>query len=163
MSLDSLEQAIEKLIRTIGHPFTIPFQDIEGIVAGVAYASGDAFGGKFVIHGVPAVGYIDSVILLDLDDEGINTELWLFDSDFTATADNVAFAISDADLKKLLWVIRLTNFADAANNQVAESNNLDLPYIAPEGLLYCQCVTRGVPNIAAANIPMISIRGRSQE
>ena len=162
MSLDDVSSALEKIEKS-GKLFITPFQDIGGIVTGVAYASGDAFGGKFAVLGIPERGYISSVILLDKDDEGIITELWIFDRDFTATADNAAFAISDADLERLLWVIKITNFVDAANNQVAETNNLELPFIAPDRMFYIQCVTRGVPNIAAGNIPMISIRGRSQE
>ncbi len=139
-----------------------PFVEIQGIVTGAAYASGDAFGSKFSID-VPKIGVLQTAIMLDLDDEGIETELWLFRNDFTATTDNAAFAVSDADLLLLEAVIGITNFANAGNNQVGINNGLNLPYTAPEGKLLCQCVTRGVPNIAAINIPRVALRIISYE
>lgn len=139
-----------------------PYVAIPGIGTGSAYASGDAFGAKFTFD-VPKSGVIEAAVLLDLDDEGIETELWLFDRDFDATADNAAFDPSDIDLLKLVAVISLTNFANAASNQVAINNGLNLPYTAAAGKLYCQCVTRGTPNIAANNIPLVQLRIISHE
>lgn len=139
--------------------FATPFLEIPGIGTGAAYATGEAFGTKFKIA-IPEKGIIDTVIMLDLDDEGIETELWLFRENFTATTDNNAFAISDIDLLNLECVIGITNFANAANNQVGINNGLGLAYSAPNGVLWCQCVTRGTPNIAALNIPRVALRGR---
>ena len=135
----------------------IPYVPIPGIGTAAAYAAGDAFGAKFTFD-VPRGGVIEAAIMLDLDDEGIETELWLFDQDFTATADNSAFAPTDMDLLKLVAVISITNFADAANNRVGINNGMGLPYAAPTGKLYCQCVTRGAPTIAADNIPLLALR-----
>ena len=128
----------------------------------VAYTAGDAFGDKFVVP-LPSKGIIETAIMLDLDDEGITTELWLFRTDFTATADNAAFAVTDADLPNLEAVISITNFANASNNQVGIANNLGLVYTAPTKQLYCQCVTRGTPNIAAGSRPLVALRIRSGE
>ena len=134
-----------------------PYVQIPGIGKAAAYAAGDAFGGKSTFD-VPKSGIIEAVVMLDLDDEGIETELWLFGRDFDATADNSAFAPTDMDLRKLVAVISITNFANASSNQVGINNGLSLPYAAPTGKLYCQCVTRGAPNIAADNDPLVALR-----
>lgn len=135
----------------------IPYVPIPGIVTGAIYAAGDAFGAKFTFD-VPKQGVIEAAILLDLDDEGIETELWLFDQDFIATADNAPWDPSDQDLSKLAAVISIVNFANANSNQVGINNGLSLPYAALVGKLYCQCVTRGTPTIAASNIPLVTLR-----
>lgn len=158
MNLEDLGEILEELNKRVGKVFASPFVDIAGIGTGAAYASGDAFGGKFTIE-VPKSGRIETLIMLDLDDEGIETELWMFRGNFAATADNSAFAISDADLLRLEGIISVVNFANANNNRVGINNGLGLTYSAPEGVLYCQCVTRGAPNIAAGNIPKLLLRG----
>ncbi len=139
--------------------FATEYIQIPGIGTGSAYAAGEAVGTKFKIP-VPKNGIIDTILLLDLDDEGIETEFWMFREDFTATADNAAFDVSDEDLLNLECVIGITNFANATSNQVGINNGLGLPFIAPNELLWCQCVTRGTPNIAALNIPRVALRGR---
>ena len=137
--------------------FSTGWIEIPGIGLAAAYTAADAFGGKFEIS-VPSKGVIQTAMMLDLDDEGIETELWLFSGDFTATADNDAFAVTDVDLLKLEVIIGIVNFANAANNQVGINNGLNLAYLAPKGRFWCQCVTRGTPNIAAANIPRVALR-----
>lgn len=139
--------------------FSTPYIEIPGIGTGSIYATGEAFGTKFPIS-VPEEGTIETVIMLDFDDEGIETELWLFRHDFIETTDNTAFAVTDNDLLSLEVVVRITNFADANVNQVGINNSLGLVYEAPEGRLYCQCVTKGTPNIAANNLPRIALRIR---
>ena len=153
---------VQDRAEVVGRVFSTPYMEIPIIGTGSAYAAGDAFGGKFTID-VPKIGIIETAIMLDLDDEGIETEIWLFRGDFVATTDNNAFAVSDADLLLLEAIIGITNFANANANQVGINNGLDLPYIAPQGKLHCQCVTRGVPNIAASNIPWVALRGINYE
>lgn len=148
---------IETPVRLVQRVAVIPYVQISGIGVAAAYAAGDAFG-TMLTFDVPKQGVISAAIMLDLDDEGVETELWLFDRPFATTADNSAFDPSDIDLQKLVAVISITNFANAGSNQVGINNGLDLPYAAPEGKLYCQCVTRGTPNIAAANIPYVTLR-----
>ena len=155
-NLELVEEAIKAL--RLGEVFSTLYTEISGIGTGSIYASGEAFGGKFTIT-VPKKGVIETVMMLDLDDEGIETELWLFREDFTATADNAAFAVTDADLLKLEVVIGITKFANASINQVGINNGLALPFLAPAGKFWVQCVTRGTPNIAAGNIPLVALRG----
>ncbi len=157
-----LKEILEAIEAQRNKVFSTPYENIPGIGTGSVYATGEAFGTKFSFS-VPKKGVIQTAMMLDLDDEGIETELWLFRGDFAATTDNDAFAVTDEDLIKLEVVIGITNFANANVNQVGVNNNLGLPYEAPLGRLFCQCVTRGTPNIAAANIPRMALRGISYE
>jgi len=124
---------------------------IEGIGVAAAYATADAFGGRLVIP-VPVEGTICTVVFHDYDDEGITKELVLFNDEFTATADNSAFAVSDADMRNCVGVISIVTYFNFGSNQIGQATPA-LFYIAPKGLLYGQFVTRGTDNIAAGAIP----------
>jgi hypothetical protein len=132
-------------------PFVVPKRAVPGIGTAAAYASGDAFGTKFFFD-VPREGVITQFVFLDYDDEGITKELVLFNADFTATADNSAFAPSDDDLAKCMGVISIDVFYNFDSNQVG----IAVPafsYNLPSGRFYAQFVTRGADNIAAGSIP----------
>ena len=128
---------------------------VSGIGTGVAYTSGDAFGTTIYLK-VPKEGTITNVIFLDYDDEGLDKELVLFSGLFTETADNAAFAVSDADLSKCVGVINIATWHNFGNNQVGLATPA-LGYHVPGGILYAQMVTRGVDNIAADAIPDIIV------
>lgn len=136
-------------ITTVG-PLPIPVT-----VFASAYTAGDAFGNKFQIE-VPLEGTISNVVFYDKDDEGLEKELWLFRADFTATADDAEFAISDADLISLVGVISIASFKNAANNQLGQATPA-LSYKLTAGRFYCQMVTRGADNIAAGQVPSIAL------
>ncbi len=157
-----LEEILKVLvgIGSRGKPVETAYVEIPGIVTGAAYASGDAFGTIFSIP-VPKSGFIEDITMLDLDDEGIQTDFWFFNVPFTATADNSEFDVSDSDLSNLERVICVTNFSNAKSNQVGINNGLGLSYKAPKGYLYCQCVIRGAANIAAGHIPKVKLGIRS--
>ena len=131
--------------------FTTDRQIIPGIVTGAAYAAGDAFGTTMVFN-VPKVGTISNVIFIDKDDEGIDKELVLFSRPFVETADNSAFAPSDADLSYSLGVVSIDTFYNFTSNQIGEATPAK-SYVAPQGRIWCQMVTRGADNITADNIP----------
>lgn len=136
-------------VRVIG-PAQVP-----GIGTAAAYLTGDAFGLSFSFA-TPRIGTISNVTFLDLDDEGIIKELVLFKSEFTATADNSAFSVSDADLLNCITVIEIVDFFDYGSNRVGIATPA-FSYVAPKGRLYGQFVTRGADNIAAGSIPRFII------
>lgn len=121
------------------------------IGTGAGYAAGDAFGGKFILK-VPIEGTIATVIFRDYDSEGTSKEIVLFSQEFTATADNSAFAPTNSDLMNCIGVISITAFYAYNANQIGIATPA-LYYVAPKGLLYGQVVTRGADNIAAGSIP----------
>ena len=126
---------------------------VPGIGTGAAYAAADAFGVKFSFT-VPVKGTIINVIFQDLDDEGLDKELNIFNRDFTETADNAAFAPSDDDLLNCIGVANIDTWYNFANNQIGMAYPA-LGYVAPTGLLYAQLLTRGADNIASGAIPKI--------
>ena len=142
--------------------FYTGYIEVPGITAAAAHAAGDALGDKFTFD-VPISGTITVAVLLDKDDEGIELDLVLFTNDFTATADDSAFAISDVDLENFLTTITFATFKNYANNQTSAAAALGLDYLAPKRKLWAQVVTRGASTIAAANMPMISLTGVSDE
>ena len=124
-----------------------------GIVTGAAYADLDAMGTIAFRLKVPKSGIIQSAIYYDLDDEGLQVDLWLLDERPDAQTDNAALAHSDADLLKVIDVIQFAGFRDAANGQVSPQDGLGIAYVAPSGWLYMQLQARGALNIAAGALP----------
>ena len=155
--LDAIQKvSVEGMVRVVGKVFSTGIVTIPGIGTGAAYTSGDAFGTRFTIQ-VPVSGIIHTALFVDKDDEGIETELVIFNDDFIAVADNAAFAVTDKDLENFIGTIRFVNFQDWTNNQSSTAAALGLTYYAPQRVLYIQAVTRGAPNIAAGSIPVIKL------
>lgn len=134
---------------------------IPGIGTGAGYAAGDAVGTRLEIpnatRGEARTGILHGAVLYDLDDEGIELDLVLFRESFTPTADNSPFAVSDADLLKCIGSITFNTFKDFGNNQMSTLSGIGLPFRTVGTSLYLQAVTRGTPNIAAANEYRISL------
>ena len=146
-----IQQSGEPDIVTTSRVYLTPSVTIPGIGTAAAYAAGDAFGTKFSFN-VPVEGTISNVVFIDYDDEGIRKDLVLFGADFTATADNSAFNVSDADLKQALPVITIDLFYNFGANQLGQATPA-LSFRAPSRRLYCQLITQGADNIAAGSIP----------
>lgn len=147
---------IEGTVQIVGKTFRTPRIVIPGIPGAVLYTAGDAFGTKFSFD-VPYAGTIEVAVMLDKDDEGIETDLVLFTEDFTEIADNAAFDLSDADLEKFLSTISFATFKNFGLNQSSTAAAIGLAYIAPQRKLWAQMVTRGGPTIAAGVIPEVRL------
>lgn len=130
---------------------------VPGITAASVYTAGDAVGTMFVIEGVPRNGTIQTGVYLDKDDEGIETELIIFNKSIVRVADHDPFGVSDGDLDSLVGHISFSTFLDLINNQSSTASGLFLTYTAPAGRLWVQMVTRGTPTIAAANMPQFRL------
>ena len=142
--------------------FYTGYIQVPGIATGAAYASGDAVGTRFSFQ-VPKSGTISVATYLDRDDEGLEVDLVLFTKEFIETADNSAFAITDADLQSFLTTITFATFKNFANNQTSVAAALGLDFIAPDRSVWAQLVARGALNIAADNFPQFSLTGVSDE
>ena len=125
---------------------------IPGIGTGAAYASADAFGTAFALRMPYQKGTISNFVFLDYDAEGLPKELVLFSAPIAGTADNAAFAPTDAELRTCIGVVATDIFYAYSVNQVGQGTPA-LAYTAPNGTLYGQFVTRGADNIAAGSIP----------
>jgi hypothetical protein len=112
------------------------------ITAG-AYSSLDAVGGKLEFENVctpyGSSGVIVQAQITDKAKQDALLILTLFDRDFTPTADNAAFAISDADLLNVVAVLQfpVADYVDYANNSIATmgilSAIIQTPFVLVEG------------------------------
>ena len=130
---------------------------IPGIGAAAAYTANDQMGAVFRITGVPVLGSIADCRFHDLDDEGIDKEIWLFSGEPTLAADNAAFSLSDTDLLNVVGVFVFSTWRDAVNNQLGLTSNTPASYSAPAGILYGAVKTLGADNIAAGSEPRLSL------
>lgn len=153
---------VKGLVQTGGKTVRTALVTIPGIGTAAAYATGQAFGTKFTID-VPLSGIIHTAIYLDKDLESIECDLILFTRDFAGTADKSAFAPTDTELQDFLSTITFATFKAFSVNSVSTASALGIAYVAPERKLYCQMVTRGTPNIAAGNLPMVALTILSDE
>ena len=130
-----------------------------GIGAASVYAGLDAMGTTAVRIAVPPSGVIQGAVYYDRDDEGLPVNLWLFDDDVADQTDNSAFAMTDGDLLRVIDVIEFSSgFLDATNGQVLIGSNLQIPYRAREGYIWCQLQAMGALNIAAGADPIFKLR-----
>lgn len=139
---------------------------IPGIGTGAAYTDGYAFGTTITFPNVlrPNVGsgVLYSATYLDLDDEGLQVDLHLFKRPPTyVPINNAAYSPSDSDLlaSGYICTVSFTTFSNFGANQVSYVGNIGRAFANAAGTdLYGQCVARGVQNIAAANLPMMSLQ-----
>jgi len=106
------------------------------ITAG-AYSALDAVGGKLEFENActafSSSGHISQAHISDKGKQNALLYLVLFDQDFTATADNAAFAVSDADLLNVIAVIEFSvaNYASFNANSWVSTGFLGLEVGVP--------------------------------
>lgn len=135
--------------------YITPFVDV-GVNTDI-YASGDALGAKTSFPNVPEHGVIHSIIVIDRDSENVNLDLVLFRTDIAGTAANSAFDPTDAELSTLVGSVLVDTWKSFSDNSMGIETNIGLPYWAPAGRLYFQCVTRGTPTYTAVTDLLIAL------
>ena len=156
------EQALGLTTAVVGKTYKTPHLTPPGIATGAAYADLDALGTHFSFE-VPKSGIIQSAIYFDLDDEGLQVDLWLMADAPAVQTDNSAIAFIDHDLIKVVGRLQFIAFGDAANGQFSSLTNIGLAYVRPNKRMYAQCQARGALNIAAGNLPMFRLTILSDE
>lgn len=150
-------------VTVVGKTFITELLVPPGIGTGAAYADLDAIGKQFSFI-VPYSGIIQSAVYYDLDDEGLQVDLWLFNNEpSTDQTDNSAFALSDTDLLKVISVIQFSTFRDAANGQVSPKDNIGKAYVIPNRKMWGALQARGALNIATISLPAFNIQILSDE
>lgn len=118
-----------------------------------AYTAGDAVG---QIIEIPAArspgrgGVIETVVFMENTTQAISLTLWLWrQRPATETADNAAFAYSDAIMRETIGFIPITSYATTSptNNRVAVARGVGLAYQCGvnDSLIYGQLQTDGTP------------------
>lgn len=116
-----------------------------------AYAAGDYINDSNVITTLTAAagkgslsGEIVDVVVTDEGAEGKNLEIWLFDTNPTASTwtDNAAFTVADADLVNVCCVVPVTQHFSAANNGVSVNQSPNCSCKGATTALYAAIVAR---------------------
>ncbi len=93
-------------------------QALGPILTAGAYSANDAVGGKLIFSGAgnqkSGSGFIHGLTIIDISQVKAALRLRLFDRNFTAVADNAAFALSDADAKHCIAIIASSTYVDNA-------------------------------------------------
>jgi len=105
-------------------------------------AAGDAIGG-LISFKVPSSGVVHVVVVTDAGDVlTMNIRAWMFETEPAGVATNAPFALTDADLERLVGISVLNTSKDAINGRLLFEPSADttsgIPYVAPDGLLWLQ-------------------------
>ncbi len=142
----------ETVVRTLSRNIAVK----PTITAG-AYSANDAVGGMMTFANAVAslkTGVIATVKVIDEAEQSANLKLICFQASFTATADNAALNISDADAANIVAVVDIpaANYVDIGGSSVAVVPNVGQLFTIVSGnSLYCQLQTLGTPTYAATD------------
>jgi hypothetical protein len=141
----------EEIIQYLVRPTVVP------VITAGAYVADDALGGKMQFlrasrsHDTnnvgPKTGLIHGFQVVDEAKQNAEIDVYLFDQDFTPTADNAPFDPSAADLKNCFAVIHVqaADYVVAANRNIATEPGLSVPMVLQGNILYAQAVVRTAP------------------
>jgi hypothetical protein len=129
------------------------------------YATGDNMGGKLTLTGMTRIaagsGLIQSVVITSKTLATFTADVIFFNADPSASTftTNVAQALDDADLPKVIGVAQCTTVIALTDCSIHQATNLALPFKLPSGTSgYAAIVVRGAPTPAATTDLTISIR-----
>lgn len=126
------------------------------ITAG-AYHAKDAVGGLLTFANAVRVSagksILNTVTIIDNDDEKAGLELWLYNADPTASSDNAALDPTDANLAKCVGVVPISSadYFSANDNGVACVRGVGLQFYCAGTSLYGQLKCTGTPTYTATN------------
>ncbi len=159
-NLESIEQAIKDLGTSIIVSCPKESLKIPGSGSATELDSGDTVGNVFMIP-VPKSGEIRSATFWDLDDEGIQIDVFIFKAPIVDVAVDAAYAPTDVESLQYLTKLSFVSFDDQGAFQTSELTNIGKAYSVPNGKLYLQAVTRGTSNIAAGSEPRFQLQIQS--
>lgn len=134
------------------------------ISASSIYAAKDAIGGIMTFSNAARAsgggGILESVVLVDKDQERSNMDLVLFSATVAGTAtDNAAFDPTDADLANCVGVVPISSgdYADFNDNSVATRSGIGLAYTCAATSLFGVLVARTTPTYTATSDIIVTI------
>lgn len=128
-----------------------------------AYADGDLMAdAQEIANAVQTPGgtaVLQSVRVLDKDDQGAAFDIYITDSSTTWGTENAAAGPSDTVADSILGSVSVaaSDYTDLANSQEATIKNIGLPVkaAAESTSLYVACVSRGAPTYTASGVTII--------
>jgi hypothetical protein len=129
------------------------------------YATGDNMGGKLTLTGMTRVaagsGMIQSVVITSKAVQTATFDVIFFNADPSASTftTNVAQALDDADLAKIIGVAQCNTVVALTDCSIHQATNVAMPFKLPAGTSgYAAIVVRGAPTPASTSDLSISIR-----
>ena len=126
-----------------------------------AYASGDVLAATQELTGAVRVsggtGVIQSIGLIDDDDQGQALDIVIFDSNVALGTENAAVSIADGDADNILGIVEITgsDYIDLVNSQWAQINNVGIVVKPTTGTsLYVAAISRGTGTYTASGITL---------
>jgi hypothetical protein len=125
------------------------------------YASGDLLADTQVVAGVGRAndlgGIIQSLTVVDKDDQGASFDVWFLDANNTLGTENAAPSISDANAATIFGRVQVGSgdYYDLGGVRVAHLSNLAIPYkpVAGGTSIYVAVVNgTGTPTYSAAGV-----------
>lgn len=131
-----------------------------------AYTSGDNVGGKVTLTSVcraeQGSGLIQSVIITSKSIQTATFDVVFFSSDPSGSTftDNVAQAIVDADLSKIIGVAQCSTVVALAAESIHQATGLALPFALSGGAtsLYAAIIVRGTPTLGSVSDIWLSVQ-----
>ena len=124
-----------------------------------AYADGDVLAEAqelaSAVRGATTTGVIQSIHVVDQDDQAQAFDIVISDATITLGTENSAVSISDADAAKILGIIEVTqaDYFDLVNSQAATKRNLGVIIQPASGTsVYISAVSRGTGTYSASGI-----------
>ena len=127
----------------------------------VQYSANDVLADRQELAGMFREGTgnaeIQSVVVVDKDDQGVAMDLVFLDSDVAIGTENSAVSISDTNAAKVVGIVSVTtaNYVDLINSQVATKSDLGIRVqgASDQSSLWVGAITRGgTPTHTASGI-----------
>jgi hypothetical protein len=134
-------------------------------VSTTAYGTGDNVGGKVtladVCRGTTGSGIIQSVVITSKSLQTATFDVVFFNADPSGSTftDNVAQAVVDADLSKVVGVAHCSDVTALAAESIHQASGLGLPFALSGGAttLYAAIVVRGTPTLGSTSDIWLSV------
>lgn len=117
----------------------------------VAYTAGDQLGTLITIANAARAtgggGWINSILYHDDDNVMGAIDVLFFNDTPTLALNNAAFAITDADARKLLYIGNMTYVTALGAQRYGQLAGLSVPYFCTGTSLYVALITRTTPTL----------------
>jgi len=123
-----------------------------------AYADGDVLAAAqelaLAVRASGSTGVIQSIVVIDQDDQAQALDIVISDSTITLGTENSAVSISDADAAKILGIVEVStsDYVNLVNSQLATKTNLGIVIMPDSASLYISAISRGTGTYSASGI-----------
>lgn len=125
---------------------------------GGAYSDGDVLAAAqelaLSVRAGAGTGVLQSIVVVDQDDQGQGFDIVISDSTITLGTENSAVNISDADAAKIMGIVEVTagDYIDLVNSQHVTKDNLGIAIMPDTTSAYISAISRGTGTYTASGI-----------